>query len=458
MEWYLFFISIVYAKDQTMKNLHILALLSLVLLNLQILHAQKGWNKIKSGDNLVYSPTTLKTGKTFNYIFFKPVSLDGQQEKDWLLAKAKKEHSKLGKAQTPWKLKKETKGGWSVSNAYTNKRGEKMSAGYASKKLSNGKVYMLQMISSSDIGVLLKYGQQFKTVMLNAESIFKQDKGLASTSTSSKKSIPTSRAPKKKNTLDKKSKLTAKEKRRLTEKQIRTTPGKGAENSQIQVLWVNSGVDVLMGGIKVNTYLLLKDGTVYTDCEIPPNELLIKKSKELQPNKWTIWRKAGTSYQIKNKKKGTWKTLKGNRVITTQANEKLSKKYITTGGSQYRGSWENSITFKPNGRFEMSRFSMKDNASLGGGTTGPSVQTVSKSDKTGTRGTTVVSGSGVGGGATSQKNNGSANTGTYYLKGNTITLKHDNGYEHTELFFFDKKDKQSFIYKDDRYWIQKLKK
>jgi len=364
----------------------------------------------------------------------------------------------LGNAQTSWKLKQEKEGGWSVSNTYTNKQGEKMSAGYASKKLSNGKVYMLQMISSSDIGILLKYGQQFKKVMLDAESIFRQDKGLTNESTPNKQSIPIAKSSTKSGTIDKKAKLTSKEKRLLTERLIRTVPGKGAQNSEIQVLWVNSGVDVLMGGINVNTYLLLKDGTVYTDCEIPPNELLVKKSKELQPSKWTIWRKAGASYQIKNKKKGTWKTLKGNRVIATQANEKLSKKYITTGGSQYRGSWKNSITFKTNGRFEMSRFSMKDNSSLGGGTTGPSIQTVSKSDKTGTSGTTVVSGSGVGGGTTSQKNNGAANTGTYYLKGNTITLKHDNGYEHTELFFFDKKDKQSFIYKDDRYWIQKLKK
>lgn len=441
-----------------MKNLRVLPIFCLLLLNLQILSAQKGWDKRTSNNNLVYSPSTIKQGKTFNYIFFRPENLNGYKEKEWLLTKAKEEHSVFGDAKETWELKPGKSGGWSVNNSYITTKGEKMEVAYVSKKLSNGSVYMLQMISSSDIGILLKYGQQIKRVMLDAESTFKQNKSLANVSGVSKKRTPTTKASSKTSTLDKKEKLTSREKRLLTEKTIRTTSGEGAQPSQIQTLWVDSGIDVLRGGIRVNTYLLLKDGTVYTDCKIPPNELLIKKSKELQPNKWTIWRKVGSSYQIKNKKKGTWKILEGNTIIAPQTNEKLNKKFITTGGSRYRGSWENSITFKADGRFEMSRFSMKDNSSLGGGSTGPSIQTVSKSDKDGTRGTTVVSGSDIGGGTVSQKNNGAANTGNYLLKGNSITLKHDNGYEHTELFFYDKKDKQSFIYKDDRYWIKKLKK
>jgi len=407
-------------KTQIMKNLSLLLIVSLFLFNLQAISAQKGWQKKTSNKNLVYTPTTLKQGKTFNYIFFKPVNLQGKQEKDWLLIQAKKEHSKLGKAQTPWKLKQEKSGGWSANNTYTNNKGQKMSVGYISKKLSNGKVYMMQMISSFDIGVLLKYGKQIKPVMADAEAIFIQNKSLANLPSTQKKKSSTY-ASKKKNVSNKKSKLTGKEKQLLIKRSIRTAPGKGVQSSQLQVLWVDSRVDVLRGGISVDTYLLLKDGTAYTDCKIPPNELIVKKSKELQPKKWTVWRKSGTSYQI-------------------------------------RGSWENTITFKANGRFEMSRFSMRDNAALGGGTTAPSVHTVRKSDKKGTRGTTTVSGTGIGGGTTSTKNNGAANTGTYYLKGNTITLKHDNGYVHTELFFFDETDKKSFIYKNDRFWVRKLKK
>ncbi len=437
-----------------MKNVHILLFVSIFLLNLQTISAQKGWKRTASNNNLVYTPTTIKQGKTFKYIFFKPVNLNGKQEKDWLLAQAKKEHGKLGKASKPWTLKQEKSGGWSVNNTYTNSNGTKMSTGYVSKKLANGKVYMMQMISSFDLVILLKYGKQINSVRTAAEAIFVQNKTLANTPAKTKKKVSTP-TPKKSTITNSTSKLTGKEKRRMIERSIRTSPGKGVKPSQVQVLWVDSGIDILRGGIKVNTYLLLKDGTVYTDCEIPPNELVVSKSKELQPKKWTIWRKSGTSYQIKNKKKGIWKTLKGAKAIATIANEKINRKFITTGGSQYKGSWKNSITFKANGRFEMSRFSMRDNSGLGGGTTGPSLSTVRKSDKTGTRSSTTVAGSGLGGGTTSQKNNGSANTGTYYLKGNTITLKHDNGYVHTELFFFDKRDKKSFIYKDDRFWIPK---
>lgn len=92
------------------------------------------------------------------------------------------------------------------------------------------------------------------------------------------------------------------------------------------------------------------------------------------------------------------------------------------------------------------------------GSIGPSTRSVHESDKEGTSSTTVISGKDVGGGTTSKKKDGSKNTGSYSIKGNTITLKHDNGYKHTELFFFDKTNKKSFILEDDRYWIDDRKK
>jgi len=439
-----------------MKNLSILLFATLYILNSQITNAQKGWNKTTKDSKLVYTPTTLKQGKSFQYILSKPINLNGQSEKDWLLKNAKKAQNVLGKPIDPWKVKQEKTGGWSVSNTYFNQNGKKMSVGYASKPTKN-KVYLLQMISSYDVGILLKYGMQINRVTNNAESTFANNGNYNNIPTVTKNKRITNSTSRTTNrtSIKKKSKLTGRQKRELIERSIRTTAGKGVKPSQIQALWVDSGIDVLRGGIKVNTYLLLKDGSVYMDCEIPPNELLIHKSKELQSKKWTTWRLSGNSYQIKHKKSNSWKTLKGRKTIKSIANQKLATKFITTGGSQIRGSWKNSITFKANGRFEMSRFSMKDNSGLGGGVTAPSVNTVRTSDKKGTRGTTTVSGNGIGGGTTTQKNNGAANTGTYYLKGNTITLKHDNGYVHTELFVFDKADKKSFIYKDDRYWIPK---
>lgn len=59
----------------------------------------------------------------------------------------------------------------------------------------------------------------------------------------------------------------------------------------------------------------------------------------------------------------------------------------------------------------------------------------------------------VGGGTATTAKDGSKNTGNYILNEFSITLKHDDDYEHTELFYFEDSDKKSFIYKNDRYWI-----
>jgi len=429
-------------------------ILSLTIFFIQNTIAQKGWNKTKQQDALIYVPSDLKSSKIFKYTVNAPVTLNDQNEKTWLLNAAKEQQSVLGKPLKPWKVTPEKSGGLGIVNMYINSQNEKISVGYQSKTLSNGKVYMLQMITSNDVSIIMKYGKQIESILNNAENTFKNNPSLASIDASPTKKQEVN-SIKKTSPSKKKTKIGSKEKRLAIEKAIRTKPGMGINLSNVATIWVDSGIDVLWGGIRVDTYIMFKDGTAYEGCEVPPNEFLIRKSKELQPKKWTKWRKSGSAYQILNRKKGTWKKLEGNRVIKTRTNEKLNKKYITTGGSQTAGSWKNTITFKPNGRFEMSNFSMNGNEMLGGGTTGPSVTVVHKSDKKGTSGTTVVSGGDLGGGTSSKRKDGSKNTGTYYLNGYTIILKHDNGYEHTELFFFDKADKRSFIYKDERYWIQK---
>jgi len=428
--------------------------ISILFLFIQNITAQKGWNKTKQGNALIYVPNDLKSDKTFKYTVNVPVALNGQNEKTWLLNVAKKLQNTLGKPLKPWKVTPEKNGGLGIVNMYLNSQGEKISVGYQSKYLSNSKVYVLQMITSNDVTIIMKYGKQIERIINDAESTFKINPSLASID-SYPSSEQQAQTTKKSNPYKKKTKLSGKEKRLAIEKSIRTAPGKGVNLSSVAAIWVDSGIDVLWGGIRVDSYILFKNGTAYDGCEIPPNELLVNKSKKLQPKKWTKWRKSGSGYQILYRKKGTWKKLEGNRAIKTRTNEKLNKKYITTGGSQTAGSWKNTITFKPDGRFEMSNFSMNGNKMLGGGTTGPSVTVVHKSDKEGTSGTTVVSGGDLGGGTSTKKKDGSKNTGTYYLNGYTITLKHDNGYEHTELFFFDNTDKRSFIYKDERFWIQK---
>lgn len=450
-----------------MKNTYkVSILLVLFLLNFQAVFAQKNWNTSKSDQGLIYTPKDLKSNEVFRVTFPQPQQLKGQNLKDWTLSQAKKMHVKLGKPGKKWVVKPEKNGAWGISNNYRDASGKTVQVGYQGGTFSNGDGYIFQMVMKTSLSKMIKYGMQTNTLVKSAEKTFNSNTTIASVPTNKKTKTSSSKRTKKSitNTAKSNKKLNPKQQRLAIEAAIRTSPGNGVKANQIETVWIYSKVNVLYGGIDVNTYLLLKDGTAYLDCEIPPNQLDVATSKKLQvagpiykKNKWTVWKKSGSGYQIKNVKTGAWTPLKGKKVIKGRVGEKLSKQYISAGGSQYKGSWKYFITFKANGRFEMSSRTFNDNSMMGGGSTGTYASTIRKSDKTGTEGTTVVAGNNVGGGSSSKINDGDKNKGSYKINGYTITLKHDNGYQHTELFFFDKTSKTSFIYGDRKYWIPKKK-
>jgi hypothetical protein len=426
----------------------ILLSLSVFLFTTQHVFSQvKGWEKTQKGDFLIYKPYDIKKGKVFFYMAHTK-NTNGTPIKDWLLNYAIDQQEKLGKVQKAWKVYQDKNKDWHINNSFIDAKSYKnLAIAYLARKGKNNSVSIVHMLSENNPKILLKYSRQITSIMDDA-SITLHDNSFASTikpkKTTSKK--PRTEKP-----------LTKKEKRLAIKRAIRTTPGKGVKTAEIQAIWVDSWLNVIAGGISVNTYLLLKDGSVYTDLEIPVNELSVTQSKKLQPKKWTKWKKTSSGYQVFNNtmasqdnKKGVWKKLDGNKTLKPKLGEKLNATYLTASGSQTLGSHRSWITFKPNGRFELKNISMMSSPD---GSMGPSTRSIHESDKEGTSSTTVISGKDVGGGTTSKKKDGSKNTGTYSIKGNTITLKHDNGYEHTELFFFDKTNKKSFILENERYWV-----
>jgi len=268
---------------------------------------------------------------------------------------------------------------------------------------------------------------------------------------------------------------TKSQKVRNIKKRIRTSPGQGAKASDIEVVWGNFYFSGLVGTVISETSILFKDGSVYLNCEIPPTELDVQQSKQLQiagdiykRGKWTTWRKSWAGYEVKKLRTDKWGKLEGKPARAASGSDAiLNVKYINAGGSQIKGSFKNTITFKPNGRFEMSSFSMQDNSALGGGGSTsdatPYISRVTKSDKHGSQGAVNTSGASkgangitrIGGGTSSKKKNGSKNTGTYKLDGFRIILEHDNGFVHSELFYFTGNDNNHFIYQDSLYGVPK---
>lgn len=416
-------------------------------ISLQTTYAEpKGWNKINKGAVLAYHPKNIKQDKTFIFIIHKPISLNGKDEKKWLLSRAKNLQSSIGKALTPWKIKSEKKGGWSTINKFLNKRDKELTIAYQSISLANDQVYLLQMISSTDVMTLLEFGKQIDKVTADAIKTFSHSNAKAL------KNNPEPSLSTRKEVVKKKTKQISKEKRLAIEQTIRTASGKGVKPDEIIEVWVHRWTNSLLGKLSVDTYLLLKDGFVYDGLEIPPNQFLVSHSKSLEPQKWSQWKKSGSGYQIFNKKKKTWKKLDGQRAIKSQSGERLNAKYITANGSQIFGSHRNWITFKPNGRFELKSITIRSSPDDYIDST-PHISSVRTSDKKGTTAVTAMAEPQIGGGGSSMKMDGNKNRGSYSMNGYTVTLKHDNGFTHNELFFFYKANRETFIYKDESYRV-----
>jgi len=384
--------------------------------------------------------------------------LNGENEKDFLMRRAKTIQATFGTTIGQWKKTTEKDGSPSASIYYKDSNGKKMSNGFVFCKLDNNKVFVAQMNADANVMLLLKYGLRYKEAIKLAKAYYGENSGLsrqntgkiATTKPANSKSNIKKTTDKRLSTSNNKDNLsvttvasmTGKARGKYIRRSIRTAPGKGLSISQIHKVWVYKRYTHLRGTVSANVYLLLKDGTVYTDCEIPPSEL-------------DIWRRSGNEYQIKKVSTGEWKPLKGNEAIFPKTGTRINQKFISAAGSETFGVSKRYITFFPNGRFETSSFFMNDNSALGGGDAygGVYAGTVQTSDKKGTRGTTVVSGSSVGGGTGVVKNNGDKNQGSYEFKDNYILMRHDNGWVHAELFLFVDSKKQGFVYGDKYYWI-----
>ncbi|MEJ2611970.1 MAG: hypothetical protein P8179_18340 [Candidatus Thiodiazotropha sp.] len=252
-------------------------------------------------------------------------------------------------------------------------------------------------------------------------------------------------------------KVTPKSDYEAIEKAIRVPPGQGVDLSDIEVVWVDTSLNLILGGLNVYTYLLLKDGSVYWDCMIPPNELNVTASKNLQPKKWSVWKKSWGNYQIKDKEDGSWSDLEGQAVDAIDTGSKLKGKYVFVRGSHYAGPSKRTINFFEDGTFEISSSAMMSNSEIGGGGSGYDVfvplTVASHSDKTGTSSSINAVGNGIADIRSSRKNDGSKNTGRYQINDYTITMMHDNGWNHTELFIYeDTEDTPRFIYGNNMYY------
>lgn len=200
-------------------------------------------------------------------------------------------------------------------------------------------------------------------------------------------------------------------------------PGKGVPNSQIALVtryyhWSMTTITSNNGftGIDssydmVNTtdeaYLLLKDGTVYKNLQIAPDQFDIRASRRKEPSQWGLWKREGGKYHV-SFEGAPYQPLPGDKVFPAAPQTRLNGRYGILNSPQ------EAVTFTRAGRFSK---------------TGPAPDADKRADTPTDE---------------SDHNSPADRAGTYSISGYAMTLRYDSGKAERIPFFFTNKERTEF--------------
>lgn len=234
-------------------------------------------------------------------------------------------------------------------------------------------------------------------------------------------------------------------------------PGKGVRANQLRgviydfgkmtrkKVWVNDSWMLIPKWQGSGVYMVFNDDWAYKRPSIAPVDLDVAASRRVEPNKWVRWKdvrlNAPTS-MMPPLKRGTRIDISVQRANTTSSSRR-----------SVRTSWSN-LTLTSDGRFETGRTTISSRQQGIDSTMAPSSSTVTSSDKNGSF--TGISGRyDAGGGSLTQgrRQTGSQgnHTGTYFIDGNTIELRYDDGSITRAVFGFD--GEREIIFGGTNYWV-----
>lgn len=227
---------------------------------------------------------------------------------------------------------------------------------------------------------------------------------------------------------------------------VAAAPGKGIAPAELAgVLHHGHGVTTSSGyQYKEEVRLLLKDGTAYFAERAAPETIDKAKSRQLEPQLWGEWRRAGGGFELRrrdgNGEFGPWQAAEGQMLPAWRDGHRLQGTWVLHsfyGSGGFGGTYfKNSFKFNPDGRFERVNFTRSTSAAVAPDF---SSSTTSSSDGKGSSSvsSTHAGGNDSGGSVTvtsqNRKGDGSGNRGTYRLDGYSLQLTYDDGQVETLL-------------------------
>jgi len=193
-------------------------------------------------------------------------------------------------------------------------------------------------------------------------------------------------------------------------------------------------------------YVVFKDGWAYRGPSVPPTDLNVTESRRVEPKKWIRW----DDVKLHAPTAMMRPLDKGKRIDISVTRPSTSSSSRTS----VRTSWRN-LTLTSKGRFETGSTSISSKQTGLDSSMGPTSNTVSSSNKDGTF--SSVSGSYIAGGGMlrtqgTRRQSGSKgnHSGAYFINGNTIELRYDDGTITRAVFGFN--GEGQIIFGGTNYW------
>ena len=228
---------------------------------------------------------------------------------------------------------------------------------------------------------------------------------------------------------------------------VTRAPGQGLPEKELAAVVIHGEANYNFGSRwEEDVRYLLRDGTVYSRTEMPPDQLDVTASRRLEPQRWGRWRAAGQGYEMQAQdddgRPGGWKAEKhhavkpwpqGTRLEGSFSRSSFNGSMVTGGTSSTRG-----IRFTRDGRFERSFSSLSSSGSMAA-INGTVISGSAHGDGSGssaTGGGTVGAPFGTVTAVSRRKqDDGASRRGRYQLSGYVLTLDYDDGHQERLLSF-----------------------
>jgi hypothetical protein len=230
---------------------------------------------------------------------------------------------------------------------------------------------------------------------------------------------------------------------------VMTTPGAGLADKDLAAIVIHGRSDYSNGTRwEEDVRFLLRDGTAYRRTDMPPDQLDVAASRQLEPQQWGRWRSNGNGYDMQDqdfdgRPAGDWTSQQHHAVKPWPPDTRLDGYFSrgTFSGSLVTGgvSSTRAIRFTREGRFERSYSSLGASGGLAA-INGAAISASARGDGKGsssTAGGTVAGPFGTVGATsgTTTLDDGASRRGRYQLGGYVLTLDYDDGHQERLLSF-----------------------